>query len=1529
MAPKKELSIEEKPRRRPSKKADAQTPAVPPSVRTTRSTRAKPGDALPTNLFDLGDPEPRRRSQSPEKKTAKAEREKAARAAKKGNALAEIKEETGSSEPQPSSGSGETSPSKPETAGRTGIGGRGRAIRGRSRGDRIASNPLEPSLELQPPPIMPAPQQRRKPTQPSRAGSESSDDGSISLSSEAVSTKVPEEETRSPADERRFQNAKQEAARRKAEEDAKNKEKRVAQKKKDKEEKNALKRRRKEEAERQAEEERIIEEKRQAEEERVQEKKRISEEERQAEKERIQEENRQEEKKRAESKEREKDEKRSRMMLARQQQREREASQLLVQQQEELSDYEDEEAIYVEQPEVVVDGTSTAGSETAVEQTVPNPRTVVQKITQTEIDGADNSPDSGSSSSSSTPDRERFPKKSLSPAPEPPASLPAHISGSDESTTSHVSGSARPNTNESVASQDSGAASIGVDFNYDDSKDSLMNAEFRSFLNVANPFMADTTNSLGRDDEGEMSVHERLGDLQHTQSAVHNSQRGIQNSVNSLQDNLGARGLGDASIRREVRDLRKEITDIKRNLGEMEDEDNEQHIHQKLNWLNKDMGERHDEVKDKFDSIDETFKKTSKDTLDGFDEIKKTLKKTAKDVEEQYDKVRREMEHDQGAVGDLVTARKNDSDKTTTKLDALERAQCGLQNAQREHRKETQEQFKQLLEAITSTRKRKRGHDRGEHRGRGDSSNSHSSSSGGESGGDGRRGSKRSRKSMTPEDHAPTDSTRTPTRGIGTADSNARDAQEPAALDVGIEHDMPRAPRAHFERPPPPTEKRSFSEVDRSDIDDRNGSPTKKPRTQAPLENGNKDSPETLRRKQTELAHDFGPGKPRATQTILQRLHAAHDASRKEKANRNRAENPSESAPPAGSPPRKRAKFQVRPPILHKLTEEDKEADRNMPAPKSSEKNEYSVRNLLKKLETPVYRPYEQPRPGQYGSLPTPAPPSTRLATSGPSQLSTNPNPVDLQGEEDEIDNAYIDDASETQAPSRQPSNDEEDDGVDNERDFTPSRIPQDPPATPVGPVRPPTTTQLQKEAARVAALQSRQYPPQGPDVNIVYGGHEVADFGDTELGPETPPRLTPSNSRRNGPGEHSPIIPEGNGQGSGYRAPTARMIDPRPSAPTIPTPTNRSGMPPHQPVVNATPQAPTADRPRQGPPAPPTPVVPRTPAPPRTPVAPRTPRPPPPAGIASTENKINNFGGPKLPYVYSPKRKSVVKPKPRTPAPSTLREVKNASTLSSPGTVSPPISPGRPMVPASPSLDSDNLDFNSDELQEDSYAEHPDEDDSEYPPDDSHMDLNQGFEQFADNSRLDANELESEDHVEYYGDPDEASVAENAELYDSEYDDGDQTEVDIDASLPYGADEITLNLGNPRGHFHYPFNPHTEFDDDEEDAQYPEDGEEDLYDEDGYLYPVADQEDLYEGDGNDVEYEGEHAPTTGRTTPRDGTTLESVMTDEESDDGEVEVALEGIDDDSMFNDEAELERARESRLKAEKGVKPRYPLSD
>jgi len=160
---------------------------------------------------------------------------------------------------------------------------------------------------------------------------------------------------------------------------------------------------------------------------------------------------------------------------------------------------------------------------------------IVQKITQTEIDGADNSPDSGSSSSSSTPDRERFPKKSLSPAPEPPASLPAHISGSDESTTSHVSGSARPNTNESVASQDSGAASIGVDFNYDDSKDSLMNAEFRSFLNVANPFMADTTNSLGRDDEGEMSVHERLGDLQHTQSAVHNSQRGIQNSVNSLQ----------------------------------------------------------------------------------------------------------------------------------------------------------------------------------------------------------------------------------------------------------------------------------------------------------------------------------------------------------------------------------------------------------------------------------------------------------------------------------------------------------------------------------------------------------------------------------------------------------------------------------------------------------------------------------------------------------------------------------------------------------------------------------------------------------------------------------------------------------------------------------------------------------------------------------------------------------------------------------------------------------------------------------
>lgn len=263
----------------------------------------------------------------------------------------------------------------------------------------------------------------------------------------------------------------------------------------------------------------------------------------------------------------------------------------------------------------------------------------------------------------------------------------------------------------------------------------------------------------------------------------------------------------------------------------------------------------------------------------------------------------------------------------------------------------------------------------------------------------------------------------------------------------------------------------------------------------------------------------------------------------------------------------------------------------------------------------------------------------------------------------------------------------------------------------------------------------------------------------------------------------------------------------------------------------------------------------------------------------------------------------------PQPAKPSTLREVKNASspsTVSSPPIPNPPTSPGPPSSPGSVIPD-----FNSSELEEDS--ELPEGGDyTEYPPDDSRLDLNEDFEGFQENSRL---ESKDEGSSEYYSAPDDPSVDED------DYE-----------GFGVGYDEITQNLGNPAGDTFHPFNPHTYFDEDDEETRYPELDQEDTYDEEGdyeeYEEEYAaepDQEILngeYRGDEDDQNLGG---PRTPRTSLRDGTTLDPVTADNDMVDGEVEVelGLESIDDDSWFNEAEELERARKSRLKEKNGRKP------
>lgn len=584
---------------------------------------------------------------------------------------------------------------------------------------------------------------------------------------------------------------------------------------------------------------------------------------------------------------------------------------------------------------------------------------------------------------------------------------------------------------------------------------------------------------------------------------------------------------------------------------------------------------------------------------------------------------------------------------------------------------------------------------------------------------------------------------------------------------------------------------------------------------------------------------------------------------------------------------------------MHKLTEEEKEADKARAAAPQGKGNEYSVGNVLKTINAPVNHPYMTPRPGILGSTVRPVParneplpqqpagttdhsqpaptsfdlnrdsvqsgaasnvvPHTQSAHSGPSQLSTNPNTVNLDNEENNNVDEYMADVQE----------------------------------------------------------------PPGPNVNIDYGGHEVADFGDSELGPDTPPRLTPTGHRIDGTGVYSPIIPMGNLSENGNRAPTAPMVPLAPIAPMIPTPTNGRGMPP-RPQGAATPQSLTKGQPRPAPPAPRTPVAPRPATTSRT------------AGPPATK-MINNHGGPRLPHVESPKKGSLLRPRPKTVGPSTLREVKNASTLSSPSIPSSPPNPARPVSPTP--YDSDNLDFNSSDLELDSDPGGPAEDYSEYPPDDSYVNLNEDFAQFDDNSRLDAADLESDHGGDHYSPTDEPSYGDE-NVYDSDDDsDGDddpnQMEDDIDDSLPFGADEVTMNMGNPSGHYFYPANSRTEFSDDE----------------------GADQEILTGEDWGDEDVQNIGGPRTpGRTALRDGTTLDAVVADEDLDDETyqagltgieddsifndagidvggltgidddsmfndpaAEVGRDGIDDDPMFNDEEELERARNSRLKAKK----------
>lgn len=122
------------------------------------------------------------------------------------------------------------------------------AAGGRGRGSRASSTTSIPELTLPPPATTGAQGSPTKPRKPAKSGrkpialpetieeeSESPDKESISPSSEVVSTEIPDEQRSSPADNKRFQNAKQEAARNKAKDDARKKEEEDAKEKKEQE----------------------------------------------------------------------------------------------------------------------------------------------------------------------------------------------------------------------------------------------------------------------------------------------------------------------------------------------------------------------------------------------------------------------------------------------------------------------------------------------------------------------------------------------------------------------------------------------------------------------------------------------------------------------------------------------------------------------------------------------------------------------------------------------------------------------------------------------------------------------------------------------------------------------------------------------------------------------------------------------------------------------------------------------------------------------------------------------------------------------------------------------------------------------------------------------------------------------------------------------------------------------------------------------------------------------------------------------
>ncbi|QDS69243.1 hypothetical protein FKW77_001736 [Venturia effusa] len=1533
MAPKKAPLGEEKPKKGKGKKPDGTgTPAPPQSERRTTRSRATPGTVVPTTLFGLDDPEPRRlRSKSPDKQVPKG---RLARIADKEGTLSKIKEELEASPPHEVS---PTKPPKPEGRGN----GRSRGVNGRQ-----ASNPLDPTagIRFEKPSVTPASRSPTKPTRspikPAQTTAEepgSPDEEAGSPLEENDLTSDPDEETvETPETVRRRQ--KEEKLKEKA---------RSQEKKKRQDEARELEKRKADNAKKKEKEDRAArkkleaaEKKRKGEEKAAREREEAEQREQDEEDRKADEARKQAEHEEAERKKR--DEQRDRLELEQRLERQRETAQVIGQPSQELPDYEVYERQDREQ-ELALDGSVAVGPDTATEQAASTMTTPVKDPTRIKASGAGAPGSNGSSSPSSEsnksgPERRPSPRKTPSPEPSVVPRSSASKSGSRESIISRKS--------------------LDPDAIQNDNLEPLVAGEFRSALQRYGSridVIEGISDSVGAINSGAPNLHERLDRLDDGQVDVQRAQKNLQKAVNDLKDNIGIKGFGEQSIRATLKNVGDAVSDLQENVGAIEEaQKGEKHVDQKLKHLDADMKERHSET---FAKIDDAVEKTTK--------------------------------HISGRLDKSEEARARDAQETAKKFDALERAQQEQQEAQREHREETKNQFRQLLDAITSNRKRKRGHGGGDGDGDGDSSQSDSDSDS-ESDADGREGPKKKPRSVEPEGYDATDTGSHSPGETGPGRNDAQGAQKPIVLDSELDHSMPPPP---FSRTPTPKiEKRKVAEVD--DNQDGNGGrgPAKKAKIVAAQEqdhSGNYARPHrantmppspqveplgsTHRRVQgrkEDLAHDFGP-----------------ECLQEEKANRTRVENPSESKPAAQR--LKRATFKPRPETLHKLTEEEKAAKKAQASPQGNTASEYTIKNLMPGSgnKPPIHKPNRAPPPGAHRSTgrqnPAPRPPPPQQHGGTTEDSHQTPSRFDL-GRMAVNPSAAVNAAPQTrpsmdhgpatptpaqQGPSGGPetySNDEEedDDLDDEERDFTISGIPQDPPASPIGPFQHPTEAQLRREAGRYAALQAGNPPPPGhsPNINLVYDedGDLAADFGDSTL------LMTPTGLQRIGPGEYSPMIPVNDQRQTPQGAPIAMMLPPRYHLTPIATPVDRAS--PHR--TSATPQTPRpAGRSTPNQTGRPTSTASRRSRTSQTPRAPSTP------SSSSTTRTINNHGGPSLPHVDGPRKGSGKKRKAKTPvkaAPSGLSNVKNASTLSSPSTATPPVSPPRPPVPVEPideeipeeELTDDDPDslskFTSSELAEDSDRdERYDEDYSEIPPDNSEIDFNPDFQAMIDNSRLDAAQSD-EESVDYYSPNEEAyyvqrdlDEGENIE-YTSAEGDGDSSPYDESTSLPYD-DEDTINTGDREGDyvdFHDPL-ADVSYDEVEQDLGGPKtDSEDEVEGSVASLPDMSDEEtrrqypglDGIEDDsrfideadiGNAEGYDalqssflddsvfhdrpgvGEEQNLSGqRTVLPDGSVVETaVVVDEQTFEGELELQFGGgIDDDPNARDE--LERARRDKLR-------------